>query len=86
MRPAPSLAEKFAQQEKRKQMSVFLDKARQVSSPQMKTEGETSKDEKPPDPHPDPNTPRKKLAMSDIIIAAAAAKTVKLKSQGIDIF
>ena len=67
-------------------MSVFLDKARQVSPPQMKTEGETSKDEKPPDPHPDPNTPRKKLAMSDIIIAAAAAKTVKLKSQGIDIF
>ena len=81
LRPAPSLSEKFAQQDKRNQLSVFLAKTKEApgggSSPE-KQPGEGG-DAPPPTPAPDPS---KKLSMADIIIAAAAAKTVKLKSQG----
>ena len=85
LRPAPSLSEKFAQQDRRNQLSVFLGKTKEApggqSSPQ-KQPGEGG--DVPPDnaPAPPPPDPPKKLNMADIIIAAAAAKTVKLKTQG----
>ena len=86
LRPPPSLSEKFAQQDKRNQLSAFLGKTKEAtggqSSPQKPTgeTGDVSHDKSPPPPPP-PDPP-KKLNMADIIIAAAAAKTVKLKSQG----
>ena len=90
LRPTPSLSEKFAQQDKRNQLSAFLGKTKEA------TGGEISPQKQPgeggdvaPDktaPPPPPSDPPKKLNMADIIIAAAAAKTVKLKSQGEEMF
>ena len=85
LRPPPSLSEKFAQQDKRNQLSAFLGKTKEAtggqSSPQKQT-GETGDVLQDKSPAPPPPDPPKKLNMADIIIAAAAAKTVKLKSQG----
>ena len=83
LRPPPSLSEKFAQQDKRNQLSAFLGKTKEATGGQSSQLGETGdvlQDKSPPSPPP-PDPP-KKLNMADIIIAAAAAKTVKLKSQG----
>ena len=82
LRPTPTLSEKFAQQDKRNQLSVFLGKTKEdtggPSSPQKQLgEGGDVQPDNPPPPDPP-----KKLNMADIIIAAAAAKTVKLKTKG----
>ena len=83
LRPAPSLSEKFAQQDKRNQLSVFLGKTKETPGGQTSPRKQSGDGgDVPPDNPPPPSDPPKKLNMADIIIAAAAAKTVKLKTQG----
>ena len=85
LRPTPTLSEKFAQQDKRNQLSAFLSKTKEVPggprSPQKQPDvgGDVPPDDPPAPPPPEPP---KKLSMADIIIAASAAKTVKLKTKG----
>ena len=76
LRPTPTLSEKFAQQDKRDKINVFLGKAKESisGSPMKQKDGGVPSDNQP--------NPPKKLSMADIIIAASAAKTVKLKSRG----
>ena len=90
----PSVAEKFEQQEKRNQMDAFLNKSRSTlrskdsATPVKRKLSDASLslvDKIPPVNPPseisDENVPTK-LSLADVIIAAAAAKTVKLKSKG----
>ena len=93
----PSLEEKFDQQDKRNKISAFLSKQKEAGpfqgplpkSPAVQAKNKAVIDaltEKitPAQPPPDaePGSPRPKLNLADVIIAAAAAKTVKLKSTG----
>ena len=86
----PSLEEKFDQQDKRNKISAFLSKQKEVGpTPAVQAKNKAVIDaltEKitPAQPPPDaePGSPRPKLNLADVIIAAAAAKTVKLKSTG----
>ena len=93
----PSLEEKFDQQDKRNKISAFLSKQKEAGpsqallpkSPAVQAKNKAVIDaltEKitPAQPPPDaePDSPRPKLNLADVIIAAAAAKTVKLKSTG----
>ena len=93
----PSLEEKFDQQDKRNEISAFLSKQKEAGpsqaplpkSPAVQAKNKAVIDaltEKitPAQPPPDaePGSPRPKLNLADVIIAAAAAKTVKLKSTG----
>ena len=91
----PSLKEKFDQQEKRNVISTFLNTRKEAAqlpkSPAVKAKNKAIIDaltEKitPAQPPPDaePGSPGPKLNLADVIIAAAAAKTVKLKSTGIN--
>ena len=93
----PSVAEKFEQQEKRNQMDAFLNKSRtslrsKDSATPVKrklSDASLSLVDKippvnPPSEIPDDNVTTK-LSLADVIIAAAAAKTVKLKSKGITV-
>ena len=82
LRPAPSLSEKFAQQDKRNQLSVFLGKTKEAPGGQSSPRKQSGDGGDVPPDNPPPSDPPKKLNMADIIIAAAAAKTVKLKTQG----
>ncbi len=90
----PSVAEKFEQQEKRNQIDAFLNKSRSTlrskdsATPVKRKLSDASLslvDKIPPVNPPseisDENVPTK-LSLADVIIAAAAAKTVKLKSKG----
>ena len=91
----PSVAEKFEQQEKRNQIDAFLNKSRSslrsndsapVKSKKLSDVSLSLVDKIPPvDPPSETvteNIPTTKLNLADVIIAAAAAKTVKLKSKG----
>ena len=93
----PSLEEKFDQQDKRNKISAFLNTRKEAGpstaplpkSPSVKAKNkaiiDALKDKiTPAQPPPDaePGSPGPKLRLSDVIIAAAAAKTVKLKSEG----
>ena len=90
----PSVAEKFEQQGKRNQMDAFLNKSRSTlrskdsATPVKRKLSDASLslvDNIPPVSPPseilDENVTTK-LSLADVIIAAAAAKTVKLKSKG----
>ena len=86
---APSLSEKFEQQKKRLQINQFLDKAKKVGD-NVARSGSPAPDKtlamvdnitkaKPPEMA---SPGRSSISLADITIAAAAAKTVKLKSKG----
>ena len=94
----PSVAEKFEQQEKRNQIVAYLNKSRSTlrskdtATPVKRKLSEASlclvDKISPVDPPPETfneNVPIK-LSLADVIIAAAAAKTVKLKTTGISLF
>ena len=77
-----SVSEKFAQQEKRQQMDAFFAKSKKEGdskkiSVSKEKEGDSATDVIPP-----PAATSGKLDLADVIIAAAAAKTVKLKGKG----
>ena len=89
----PSLQEKFDQQEKRTRIKEFLDTCKEGASsqksPALKAKNKAVIDaltEKIPPAQPPADaaldSPGPKLKLADVIIAAAAAKTVKLKSEG----
>ena len=90
----PSVAEKFEQQEKRNQIDAFLNKSRSslrskdpVTPVRRKLSDASLSlvDNIPPVDPPSENLNENittKLSLADVIIAAAAAKTVKLKSKG----
>ena len=90
----PSVAEKFEQQEKRNQIDAFLNKSRSSlrskdpATPVRRKLSDASLslvDNIPPVDPPSENLNENittKLSLADVIIAAAAAKTVKLKSKG----
>ena len=89
----PSLKEKFDQQEKRTRIKEFLDTCKDGASapksPALKAKNKAIIDaltEKIPPAQPPPDaaldSPGPRLKLADVIIAAAAAKTVKLKSEG----
>ena len=90
----PSVAEKFEQQEKRNQIDAFLNKSRtslrskDPATPVRRKLSDASLslvDKIPPVDPPSENLNENittKLSLADVIIAAAAAKTVKLKSKG----
>ena len=94
----PTLDQKFDHQAKRNMIDTFLNTKRDSSpskslvpkSPSIREKNKAVIDaltEKitPAQPPPDaePGTPGPKLNLADVIIAAAAAKTVKLKGTGI---
>ena len=86
---APSLSEKFEQQKKRIQINQFLDKATKVENNVARngspapdrtlTMVDNIKKARPPEMA---SPSRSSISLADITIAAAAAKTVKLKSKG----
>ena len=90
----PSVEEKFEQQKKRNQIDVFLNKSRSSlrskdpATPVRRKLSDASLslvDKIPPLDPPSENLNENitsKLSLADVIIAAAAAKTVKLKSKG----
>ena len=90
----PSVTQKFEQQEKRNQIDAFLNKSRsslRSKDPATPTRRKLSDaslslvDKIPPLDPPSENLNENitsKLSLADVIIAAAAAKTVKLKSKG----
>ena len=90
----PSVAQKFEQQEKRNKIDAFLNKSRSSlrskdpATPVRRKLSDASLslvDKIPPLDPPSENLNENitsKLSLADVIIAAAAAKTVKLKSKG----
>ena len=95
---SPSLDERFDQQAKRNMISAYLNIHKESipsqplvpKTPTMKEKNkaviDALKDKiTPAQPPPDaePGSPGPKLNLADVIIAAAAAKTVKLKGKGI---
>ena len=83
-----TVEEKFAQQAKRNQIDAFLKKPSSSRGRERKLSvtSATLIDNIPPaSPPPDPaegGSVPNKINMADVIIAAAAAKTVKLKTAG----
>ena len=83
-----SVSEKFAQQEKRNQIDAFFAKSKKEdqSSENKKvsvTNNSVNVDEgEKKDPDLSRGQSSSKFDLADVIIAAAAAKTVKLKSKG----